>query len=56
MSEGGENSPPSFYQPITGWHTKSLGKTDLHVCGSVFPTLVQEGGENAHGWVITQAT
>ena len=46
MSEGGECSP-SFYQPITGWLTKRLGKIDLQVCGTVFPTLVQEGGKNA---------
>ena len=34
LSEGGEFSPPSVYQPITGWLTESLGGIDLHVCGT----------------------
>ena len=37
MSEGGEFSPPSVYQPTTVAY-KSLGTIDLYVCGTVFPT------------------
>ena len=47
LSGGGELSPPSVYQPITGWLTKILGKFDLHVYGKDFTTLLFDGCENA---------
>ena len=49
VSEGEEFSSSSVYLPITWWLTKSLGKIELHVCGTVFLTLVHEGEENAQG-------